>query len=349
MINPFFSIIMPVYNSGKYLHISVESILNQSFKDFELILVDDGSTDESSKQCDEYVQKDNRVRVIHQKNSGICNARNAALKIARGKYIGFSDHDDKLALDALEKCIEAINKYKYPDMIKFGKRYIFIDTNNKIYRDIEITHEDSIIRRKEIINNYLLLRQQNLFRFVWDGLYKKELIDKYNILFDPYFTHGGEDHDFCNTLSRYIQSVGTLKEIFYYHYLRSNFSTSYKKIPNAGLLHYKIEGERLDETLQIIGYNYKHNKAIYWNQIFESSILPLIRYYLKKGSSRKEILELIEEIDHARFIHQNIKDIGLINLLRQSKKLGSFTYCYVRHRYNLLYYITIIRYKFLKS
>lgn len=74
---------MPVYNSGKYLNTAVDSILNQSFKDIELILVDDGSTDGSSEHCDEYAWKDSRVKVIHQKNGGICNARNAALKIAK--------------------------------------------------------------------------------------------------------------------------------------------------------------------------------------------------------------------------------------------------------------------------
>ena len=82
------SVIMPVYNSGEYLQTAVDSILSQSLKDIELILVDDGSTDGSSEKCDEYAKKDKRVVVIHQRNGGICNARNAALKIARGEYIG---------------------------------------------------------------------------------------------------------------------------------------------------------------------------------------------------------------------------------------------------------------------
>ena len=79
------SIIMPVYNSGKYLSTAVDSILNQSFKEIELILVDDGSTDGSSEKCDEYARKDSRVVVIHQKNGGICNARNTALNMAKAK------------------------------------------------------------------------------------------------------------------------------------------------------------------------------------------------------------------------------------------------------------------------
>lgn len=81
------SVIMPVYNSGEYLKTAVYSILSQSLKEIELILVDDGSTDGSSERCDEYAAKDSRVVVIHQKNGGICNARNAALKIARGNIL----------------------------------------------------------------------------------------------------------------------------------------------------------------------------------------------------------------------------------------------------------------------
>lgn len=96
------SVIMPVYNSGEYLQTAVDSILSQSLKDIELILVDDGSTDGSSEKCEECAKKDKRVVVIHQRNGGICNARNAALKIARGEYIGFSDHDDEYLPGLLE-------------------------------------------------------------------------------------------------------------------------------------------------------------------------------------------------------------------------------------------------------
>lgn len=87
----------------------MDSILSQSLKDIELILVDDGSTDGSSEKCDEYAKQDCRVVVIHQKNGGICNARNAALKIARGEYIGFSDHDDEF----IQGCHEAAYSFAF--------------------------------------------------------------------------------------------------------------------------------------------------------------------------------------------------------------------------------------------
>ena len=115
------SVIMPVYNSGEYLKTAVESILNQSLKEIELILVDDGSTDGSSERCDEYAAKDSRVVVIHQKNGGICNARNVALKIARGEYIGFSDHDDEYLPGLLENAYNR-NKYEYYSIYHIEKK-----------------------------------------------------------------------------------------------------------------------------------------------------------------------------------------------------------------------------------
>lgn len=88
------SIIVPVYNAEKYLDRCVESILGQTFSDFELILVDDGSPDNSGKLCDKWAKKDHRIKVVHQANKGAGAARNAGLRIAEGRYIGFVDSDN---------------------------------------------------------------------------------------------------------------------------------------------------------------------------------------------------------------------------------------------------------------
>lgn len=96
------SIIVPVYNVEQYLEKCVDSILNQTFKDFELILVDDGSPDNSGAICDQYAEKDSRVRVIHKENGGLSDARNAGIDVAKGKYLGFIDSDDYIAEDMYE-------------------------------------------------------------------------------------------------------------------------------------------------------------------------------------------------------------------------------------------------------
>ncbi|MEH7495309.1 glycosyltransferase family 2 protein, partial [Neobacillus niacini] len=91
---PSISVIIPVYNVEKYLRRCVDSVLNQSFQDFEIILIDDGSTDKSGQICDEYVKKDKRIKAIHKKNARVSAARNDGIKMAKGKYISFIDSDD---------------------------------------------------------------------------------------------------------------------------------------------------------------------------------------------------------------------------------------------------------------
>lgn len=97
-----FSIIVPVYKVEKYLERCVESIINQTFEDFELILIDDGSPDRCGAICDEYAAEDERIKVIHQKNQGVSVARNAGLDVATGDYICFVDSDDWIELDCLK-------------------------------------------------------------------------------------------------------------------------------------------------------------------------------------------------------------------------------------------------------
>ena len=98
---PRLSIIVPVYKVEKYIHKCVDSILNQTFTDYELILVDDGSPDNCGKICDEYAKKDSRVKVIHKKNGGQSSARNKGLDHAKGNYISFIDSDDDIFLFSL--------------------------------------------------------------------------------------------------------------------------------------------------------------------------------------------------------------------------------------------------------
>ena len=108
---PEITIIVPVYNAERYLHDCIDSILVQTFKDFELILVDDGSNDKSGEICDEYAAKDDRVRVIHKKNGGASTARKAGVEAAVGKYIGWVDADDRVAEDMFEVLYDLAKGY----------------------------------------------------------------------------------------------------------------------------------------------------------------------------------------------------------------------------------------------
>ena len=112
---PEISIIIPVYNAAKYISRCIDSILNQSFEDFELIICDDGSKDDSGKIIDEYAAKDPRIIAIHQENKGVSATRNHALSLAKGNYIQFSDSDDWLAPNSCELLYKAIKKNNSED------------------------------------------------------------------------------------------------------------------------------------------------------------------------------------------------------------------------------------------
>lgn len=112
MKNDLVSIIVPVYNVEKYLKKCVDSIINQTYKNLEIVLVDDGSTDNSGKICDEYAKKDSRIKVIHKQNGGLSDARNVGIDNSKGKYITFIDSDDTIENDYVEYLYSLLKKYK---------------------------------------------------------------------------------------------------------------------------------------------------------------------------------------------------------------------------------------------
>ena len=227
---PLVSVIMPVYNSGVYLETAVDSILSQSLREIELILVDDGSTDGSSEKCDEYARRDSRVIVIHQKNEGICNARNAALKIARGEYIAFSDHDDEYLPGLLE------DNYKYAkennlDFVKFCKKWVYIRDGKEVSKS-ENHISKQIFERCDVIKNIFWLLEHRFCSCVWDTMFNRLFLTKYDIVFDPYFKMGGEDYAFNLKCFEHVNKFGTNDKIYYYHIIHENFSTSSKFTPD---------------------------------------------------------------------------------------------------------------------
>ena len=110
-MNPLISVIVPIYNAEKYLHRCLDSIVNQTYKNLQIILIDDGSEDESSKICDEYKEIDNRIIVIHKENSGVSDSRNIGLDKSEGEYIGFVDADDYIEPSMYEKLYKSIIQY----------------------------------------------------------------------------------------------------------------------------------------------------------------------------------------------------------------------------------------------
>lgn len=222
---PEISIIVPVYNVEKYFKNCIESILSQTFKDFELILVDDGSTDSSGNICDEYAKKDNRIKVIHQGNKGQASARNRGLDISRGKYIGFVDSDDTIHPRMYEILYDLIIKSN-SDISFCSYKYTF-STDRKDNININIKEINQISNIQAISN----LFDKNIgVKLVvpWNKLYNKELFK--NIRFETGRLH--EDEFMAHRILYNCKKITYVDNELYY-YLQREGSTmsqvSYKR------------------------------------------------------------------------------------------------------------------------
>lgn len=181
MENEKISVVIPTYNAEKYIHNAIKSILNQTYKNLQIILVDDGSTDNSGKICDEFAEKDSRIEVIHKKNGGAADARNYGLEKVNGEYIAFLDSDDYLYPTFYEELYKLLKQHN-TDIAECDYVRINIDDYEKSQQIIE--NENLKFQQEEEINNNLeslrLMYGAALKPYVkkvvlWNKLYKKDL------------------------------------------------------------------------------------------------------------------------------------------------------------------------------
>lgn len=222
------SIIITIYNVEQYLPICIESVFNQTFKDFEIILVDDGSTDNSGNLCDKYAKEDDRCLVIHQANKGVSEARNAGLNHATGEYISFIDGDDYIHPQMLEILYEALQKGDYDfSMVSFKqveqyKKEDFVASINN--NNTFIVKHLNLMKRLYNINDPYLKWSEVNFQVVWNKLYKKNLIN------DLRFKQTGtEDTEFNNKV--YIKTNSAiLIDIPLYYWVQRPSSITHQPV-----------------------------------------------------------------------------------------------------------------------
>lgn len=208
---PLISVIIAVYNPGKYLRACLDSIVNQTYKNLEIILIDDGSTDDSLAVCKEYAEKDNRIIVHHKENSGVSATRNQGIRLAHGDYFSFIDSDDFLELDTYEYLMNLMREIKV-DIITY-EHFVTKKSN-------EITHKANkniygIYKKKDAMN--ILLHH---FPFAWNKLFSKKSID--GVWFNETICRG-EDGLFSK------QAIDNSETVYFdnralYHYVQSEES-----------------------------------------------------------------------------------------------------------------------------
>lgn len=213
MSRPLVSIIIPVYNVEKYIEKCLDSVLAQTYENLEIILVDDGSTDKSGKICDEYAKKDQRIKVVHQRNGGAYLARNNGLKRASGEYLTFVDPDDYVATKYVEKMMNKMTQKKV-DIVQCNSMVVDkrgIELNKGTICDCVL---DGHTAAKK------MLYQTTVNSSLWGKIFKKELFNEFDFPI-------ARTHEDLYSLYFILQKAGkvvVMDEPLYYYYIRQDGS-----------------------------------------------------------------------------------------------------------------------------
>lgn len=221
------SCVIPVYNSGQKLRRCVDSLIAQDFHDFECVLVDDGSTDESAEICDEYSRQYENIRVIHKTNGGVSSARNAALDCIKGEWIVFVDSDDYVMNCHLSSLLAKTNTGVDWIMCNYYDVYL---KNRKLH-----SYQDSIIIGKEDIASFISNGDLNIM-VLWDKMFRYSIIKDHALQFDTELSIS-EDRLFCYQYMMHIRGIATTGKTTYFHDCDNPSSLSKKAHPFAMLRH----------------------------------------------------------------------------------------------------------------
>ena len=317
-MEPLVSIIVPIYNVEPYLKKCIDSIINQTLTNIEIILVNDGSTDNCGKIIDEYAKKDNRVIALHKENGGQASARNMGLDIASGKYIGFVDSDDWIEPDMYESLYNKINKTN-SDICICGRRAYTEEgrLSNEINLQDEIIDFNKDNDKKHILDKFLY----SYTVVVWNKLYKNEIINNNHIRFEDVNYVGSEDALFNYCVLSNTKRITSINHI-YYNQLSREGSTArtykpgymnrtanmikcmrdYSKKINSPMIYNDLSPLFL---LFFYQWNMSNIKAVK-NENLEQIIVKEIT----EASSNKEFMECVRKLAFDMSFKESIKKMG---------------------------------------
>lgn len=276
------SVIIPVYNVEHYLARTLDCVLGQTYKDIEVLLINDGSTDNTLNICNEYAQADHRVRVYHQENAGVSAARNVGIQLATGKYISFVDGDDTLDKDFFEKLMLAAEKYEL-DISCCGIVQHRLDGSVHTYAD----NSFAIIEIPELISGFFTNR---IYKEVLYGpcnkLIRADIVK--NTLFNPQFRMG-EDLLFSFECMEKAKSFALLNEDMYHYEKRENSATTSKFSEKE--FHYIRVADILLEKCRM-QYPFAYANALQWTYQHK---LVMCRRLLQNMDIRKKNIAFYAE------------------------------------------------------
>ncbi|MCL6572222.1 MAG: glycosyltransferase [Bacillus sp. (in: Bacteria)] len=292
------SIVVPIYKVEKYIHKCVDSILNQTYSNLEIILVDDGSPDKCGEIIDEYLKKDNRIKVVHKENGGLSDARNIGVQSITGEYTLFVDSDDWIENKMIEEMIKISQCYK-ADVVQSAFYYAYED-----YLVFD-RRNDSKEAFPEILDNPTLMHElvvnQRVKNFAWGKLYKSEIIKdipfEKGVLFEDVFWA----HKIMHRVSTYV----IIHQPLYYYYQRSNSIVATYTPRNLDIIKgLKQRHTFLEEYYEdLLGESYK---VILRTSLIHYHLLFINRKKDKGGLYKKEIQSYIK--NHGKELMKSVED-----------------------------------------
>lgn len=287
------SIIVPIYNAERYLSNCIESILNQSYKNLEILLINDGSTDKTMEICNSYAQKDNRIRVFNKINEGVSKTRNLGIKCATGNYIFFIDCDDFLEINAIEKLYEYTKEY---EVIKIN--YLVFEKEKEKYR-VEYKGEFSNIKiMKEIING-------KIGGFCWGYLIKRELLN--NILFDEETSYM-EDTIFIIQVLLNTKKIKIVENTYYNHVIHGFSLTNTKNNILKTIKEYLYSLKKIEKII-------KENTDYDCTLDILNKKAVIVEKEMTKIDNKDEFYQISEDMEIIDELNQILKEgIGIIKI-----------------------------------
>ena len=289
MGNKKVSIVMPVYNAVDYIDATLGSLMAQSYKNFELILIDDGAQDGTGEKCQQYAAEYDNVKYYKQDHKGTGAARNFGIQLASGDYIAFVDHDDKCSAEFLRIMVDLAEKEDL-DIVKCGFHFEAYTADGET-EIIDRTPQPAVCDRERFLAAY-----DNLFPYfavyIWNALYKADFLRKSAVRFDETMLYGNEDLFFNISLVPHIKQVGFTDACLYFHYKRTGQSSSADF--HEDLIHAHVKCMELEEKILLPLYNKDKWEDIYLF-LYAKKITSLIAYCCRTSDSGDEAIRRTEK------------------------------------------------------
>lgn len=334
MDSPLVSIIVPIYNVEKYLDRCITSIVNQTYTNLEIILVDDGSPDNCPQMCDEWAKRDSRIKVIHKQNAGQGFARNDGLKMMSGDYLLFVDSDDYIHPETIEKTLILAQK-DLSDVVMFGRCNVWADGK---CIPLKMIPPKSLFEGEELLNDIL----PGLFTYkigvgisVWGKLFRSKIFFDYNLNFKSEREVLSEDACLILSVFSIAKKVSVLSENFYYYFKNdTSFSRTYKKNHQQLNDNFLLSASQISQT-----YNYpvivlQHIQCRYHTYTI-SGLKQIIQSDLSKQEKKKAVYDILKEQTFRQTLKWNVikNERFLSRVLFLTAKLKLYPLCYLMIQY----------------